>query len=737
MDPYRRTAAKPGGYTAWMYEAVNLRIAGRLCTVACTVALLGCHSLPSPAPRAAPFTARSPSLPAARTGAAPDPVAAVRQAFRDALLRVPAEPSQAWSSANDPPALRSYVLYDYLIAARLQFALQSAPGDALDAAIDSFLRTHAGQPVTRDLRRQWLESLADRHRWNWFLPRATQVSDPLLVCDRLAGRLATGDTAGLAAEALAWWQQPISQPSACDDVFAWLAQHNELTPALRAQRMRTALMAGNVPVAREFAAGVPAALLPPLRLWLRMLQSPRSTLRALAAHPQAPVEPQALAAAFRLLSLHDSASAVALLPRLLARPDITAALHLRLARDAALGLAYDHDPAALTAFLALPGSADSQLLYDPSASGIGADASVVRLFEWRVRAALWAGDFRQALAWINAMPASLGTQPRWRYWRARATEATAGPAAAAPLYADIAGLRGYYGYLAADRLHRPYDLNDHATPEDPTVQRTLQSEPGLIRARELLACGLYDDAVAEWGAAIADGSAAIRIQAAYLAAHWGWYAQSIATLAQTGDWDDVRLRYPRPYADLIAAASSHTQLPADWILSVMRQESLFRPDAVSRADARGLMQLELSTAEDVAQRWHLPAPDASSLYDPTVAITLGAAHLRELLDRYDGRIALALAAYNAGSDALARWLPDRPMDADIWIENIPYDETRTYVEAIIEHIVAYSWTRGATLPQLAALLPPVGPAAPVTPLQAGSSGPLSEPLSKRERHGQQ
>ena len=142
----------------------------------------------------------------------------------------------------------------------------------------------------------------------------------------------------------------------------------------------------------------------------------------------------------------------------------------------------------------------------------------------------------------------------------------------------------------------------------------------------------------------------------------------------------------------------------------MRQESLFRPDALSAADARGLMQLQLATAAAVAQRWHLPPPDAGSLLDPAAAVPLGAARLRELLDRYGGELAVALAAYNAGIAPVARWLPAPPMQADIWIENIPYDETRGYVERIFEHIVAYGWTRH-TKPHLPVLLPPIEPQA--------------------------
>jgi soluble lytic murein transglycosylase len=100
------------------------------------------------------------------------------------------------------------------------------------------------------------------------------------------------------------------------------------------------------------------------------------------------------------------------------------------------------------------------------------------------------------------------------------------------------------------------------------------------------------------------------------------------------------------------------------------------------------------------------------LFEPQTAITLGAAYLRELLDHYGGQLDQTLAAYNAGMAAVARWQPAKPLDADVWIENIPYNETRGYVEHALENIVAFAWVRDATtLPQLAAMLPPVGAAA--------------------------
>jgi soluble lytic murein transglycosylase len=154
----------------------------------------------------------------------------------------------------------------------------------------------------------------------------------------------------------------------------------------------------------------------------------------------------------------------------------------------------------------------------------------------------------------------------------------------------------------------------------------------------------------------------------------------------------------------------------------MRQESLFRRDAISRVGARGLMQLRVSTASAVARRWQLPTPAADELYDPRVSLTIGAAYLRELMDRYHGQLGPALAAYNAGTSPVARWMPTNPMDADVWIENIAYGETRDYVQRIFEHIVAFAWVRDADPPRLASLLPPV------LPTEANASAPPPPPV---------
>jgi soluble lytic murein transglycosylase len=595
----------------------------------------------------------------------------------------------------DSPQLESYAIYDYLLAARLRRDLAAGANADLDAKIDEFLQKHIGQPVARALRHDWLVSLAQRELWDWFLPRSADLADPQLVCDRLAGLLATGDTAALAAEASARWSLPQKQPPQCADAFAWLRRQNLITPAMAEARAHAALAADNPRLAREFIADVPAARATDLLRWSDLLESPKASLNVLATHVGLPIEPDALAAGFDKLARSDIESAFVLLPQLSARADSTPALRARLQRSAALGAAYDRDSRALAAFEHLP-----------------ADAVDNQVQEWRVRAALYAGDFDKVLAWTEQMPASLSSLPRWRYWHARAIAAISGEQGAEPLFAELAELRDYYGYLAADQVHKSYRLNAHASSDDAAAQRALAVEPAVVRAHELFDCDLSDDAQAEWNSVMTDAGNALKVQAARLAARWGWYSQSIATLAQSGEFDDLTLRYPRPYADGVERAAKLTQLPADWIMGVMRQESLFRKDAVSRADARGVMQMLPATATAVARRWSLTPPSREVLFDPDIAVPLGAAYLRELLDKYGGNLPLALAAYNAGPAAVERWMPPRSVEAAIWIENIPYNETRGYVQHIVEHIVAFAYVRGAEPPRLEALLPDVQAPAP-------------------------
>src|ERR1051325_9914020 len=183
--------------------------------------------------------------------------------------------------------------------------------------------------------------------------------------------------------------------------------------------------------------------------------------------------------------------------------------------------------------------------------------------------------------------------------------------------------------------------------------------------------------------------------------------QAVTTTAAQQMYDDLDLLYPTPYAQEINDAAALTGLQPELIRSVMRQESLYRPDAVSGANAIGLLQLLPSYARATAKRWNMPAPTPDDLKKPQINVPLGAAHLREYVDDFGGRVIFALCAYNAGPGPVRKWLPDEPRDAEIWIENIPYNETRTYVQRILWNMVVYRWKANGQAQSVADQLGPV------------------------------
>jgi soluble lytic murein transglycosylase len=249
----------------------------------------------------------------------------------------------------------------------------------------------------------------------------------------------------------------------------------------------------------------------------------------------------------------------------------------------------------------------------------------------------------------------------------------------------------YYSAVAAAQLHDRAEPHPRSLPKDDRALAVLAGDAAFSRSAELFAVGLPAAAMREWRHAFDRLEPVDRNQSIHLAMQWRWYDLAVATATQQDIFFDYALLYPRPFANEIAAAAKATGLDANLLYAVMRQESLYRIDAESAAGARGLMQLRPGTAARFTARLEGSGLDHADLLDPAVNIRLGAEELARLLERYDGQLPVALAAYNAGPHAADRWLPDAPIDADVWIENIPYNETRDYVRRVLWHTVVFRW----------------------------------------------
>jgi soluble lytic murein transglycosylase len=611
------------------------------------------------------------------------------------------------TEAADPPALRAYLLYPYVQAARLSRALRDAgpavpPG--LDDRIAAFVAAQEPQPVAQALRRSWLASLAERAQWERFLVHHRDAIDgPALRCHAYAARIGLQRLDGLAVEITKAWLTPRSLP-ACDRAFTWLRTGGGLDDTLVEQRVRLALEAGNAGFARQVAAPLPPERAAPLLQWAALLEEPRRRIDALIASPQSAVDTTALLAGWARLARSDRAAAKQRFGLLVRARGLDERAASRFALALALPLSWDRDPAALD-FFARVDAAD----FDDTAR------------EWQARAALWAGDWAQASRAIAALSEANRGSARWRYWSARVASQAGDEAAARTLYESLLREDNYYAAMAAARLQRAVAPNPQPLPVDPAQLARIEQLPAFGRARELRLAGLQSEAVAEWRFGHDSLRPEARAQAIHVAARWGWYDQAVATATGERVFNDYALLYPRPYDAQVKAAATLTGLAQETIYGVIRQESLYRRDAVSTADARGLMQLLPETARRTARHWRLPTPTAVSLFDPDVNVVLGAGQLRMLLDRFDGQLPLALAGYNAGPGAAQRWLPARTTEPDVWIENIPYNETRSYVQRILWHGLVFAWLRGGEPQSTRGWLEPVRP--PAQPVRGDGSAP--------------
>jgi len=609
---------------------------------------------------------------AAPTTAVADPYAAVRPEFQAAYAAAGTPPAEGTPVA-DSEALRNYPLYPYLQAERLRRQLEDP---AAAPAIESFLAEHGNAPVARSLRRSWLMTLAQRKAWQPYLAAYREDVDDSVAarCNWLTARVALGRTEGLADDVTATYLSPKSMPSACDPAFEWLRAQGLLTPALIERRARLALGAGEAGLARFLARSLPEAQAGPINQWAALIEQPRATIEALIANPERPVERDALLDGWRRHSRSDAEDAAALFPTFVQARALDERAASPFALATAQALSWSRLPRSLEFFArAHPDDFDE------------------RAHEWHVRAALWAGDWARASRAIAAMPDTLRNQNRWRYWAARAAEQLGDRDAARAGYAAVIPTDNWYAALAAARTGQRFTPTLEPLARDETELARVAANPALVRTRELILVEMQSEANLEWRMAFDELTPTQQVQAVRLASSWGWHLQAIAAAARLGLFNDYELLYPRPFDAEVRRSAELTGLPAALIYAIIRQESLYRADAASSANALGLMQLLPATAKATARRAGLPQPARASLLQPSVNVPLGSSFLRYLLDRADGQWPLAIAGYNAGPAAARRWIAPVPVETDVWVENIPFNETRAYVQRVHWHSLVFEW----------------------------------------------
>lgn len=569
-------------------------------------------------------------------------------------------------------------LGDYPLAPYLEWrALRQRLPDASGQEVRRFVERHPNLAVTPLLQRQWLNHLGQERRWGEFLAHWNGQGGTTMDCYRLrALRMERGVDQGWIDEAVDLWTVAHSQPNACDAVFDVLYDRELLSREQRWQRIRLIMARDDRQLARALRSRIDSRDRDWLDHWLQLADNPERRLREPQFDTDSERGRELVADGIRRLAIRDRDIARGLLDRFRERqvldPDTAAGLQ----RQIALRAAWSRDEEATELLAALP------------AEAVNGD-----VHEWSARIAVGQQDWPRVLRLTSLMPGELADSSEWRYWRGEALARNGRREEAEALLEALAGERSYYGFLAADRLDLPYAMNDATASPDQARQQALAQRMEIRRARELRAVGLETEARREWIAAI-DGieTAEDLAQAARMAIDWNWYDRAVFTANRGGLHDAVRLRFPIAWRQDFQRSAEAERLDLALIYAISRKESAFIADARSHAGALGLMQVMPATARQTAAGLGLPSPSERDLREPTANLRLGANYLAEMLDRFDGNLIMASAAYNAGPNRVDGWIRDNAgQPAAVWIENITFGETRDYVKSILAFRAVYDW----------------------------------------------
>lgn len=568
--------------------------------------------------------------------------------------------------------LKGYPLYPYLV----YYDLKSRLSSANNAEVASFLDEYGNTWFGESLRQEWLQLLATRQNWKEFLVFYTPSKNIESTCHYLyaLSQQRPQEISNFPLNTI--WFTGKSLPRSCNTIVETWKQQGLLSDEDILSRSALALEQGNFTLANTL---------------IQQLSEPAQNAHALSFKQWTQIETNdILQKPVLLTNSGDHALFFHLLQKKI-QNDLEEGIYTweqfsnchalnpshsgNLINQIAVKLAANHDPRAQTWLAKIP------------AQHVNTAAH-----EWRVRDAIRRQDWQSVLRWTALLPSDLRQEDRWIYWRARAWEHYDAPHKARRLYLQAAKNRSYYGFLAALRLNHHPALNHKTIPVSEEFLNKIANTPGIMRAQELYFIGKSGLARKEWDYSVTQLPAAQQIAAAKIAHQMGWHSVAILTAGKTDLKDDLNIRFPTPYLDTVSYEAQKRNLDAAILYSVIRQESAFKADAESGAGAQGLMQVLPQTANDYAVRiWKEKKPSLSDLRTPTYNIRVGSAYFNSLLTEFNGQLAPAIAAYNAGPGRVKKWLPTQSaIPQDEWIETIPYYETREYLQHTLAYFVIYT-----------------------------------------------
>ncbi|MFD2165806.1 transglycosylase SLT domain-containing protein [Thalassotalea euphylliae] len=562
--------------------------------------------------------------------------------------------------------LHFYPLQPYLDQKRLIHNIRLK--DASE--IEEFLNEYESTPLDWPLRKKWLNYLAKRERKAMFLKFFKPNSNAKLNCTKLRYQLDAGvPQTTVLPEVSQWWLVGKSQDKACDPLFKLWQKAGYRTSDKVWKRIGLAADGG-----KHTLIPYLTGLLPPEeqylgKLWHKVRRDPAHITKLSRFTYFNDKETQIMAYGLKRLIWRDPDRALKTFKKAETKFPFTQKQRDYLASRFALALASKQHVAATEWLDKVPESyLDSNLV------------------QWKLTNALQTQNWKTIYDTLMSLPESKKNTAQWLYWHARSLEVLERKEEAALAFKELAQKRHYYGFLAAKHINQPIQLQHEPLIYSDEQKLKALNNDAAKRAFELFHLERYSHARKEWNYWLSNLPQSEKLLAAMIAYDKEWYDRPIFTLAAQGYLDDVELRFPMAYQADIEKFSSKYDIDASWAFAIARRESSFMPDAHSGAGARGLMQIMPATAKQLKKG----SVSNRYLLNATNNINLGTKYLKQLLDRNNGNAILATASYNAGPYRVKEWLKrGDALPADIWIETIPFKETREYVKSVMAYQQIY------------------------------------------------
>lgn len=523
-------------------------------------------------------------------------------------------------------------------------------------------------PLSNKLRNQWLYELARVKDWTKYRIYYQPTSDLNLMCYNQLAKFNLGQDKEALSDSKSLWLTGESRPKSCNSLFDLLLKHDNFDQNLISQRIALALDKRNVSLARYLLKQFKTSHPEELQALTKVYQNPTSINQLKSGELNNEIYLYGLK---RLVALNmDKALKFW---QGVKNKNVLDEAHQQafLAHIALYKAMRNHEDAALWFAKVKPKYYNDVLV------------------DWEIRYALKSGDWKQVTTLINASKNK--DTPCWQYWLARSLEEQGMKTEAIALYEPLSKSRQYYGFLASIRLNKKPSFENEKPvtslaslkPYQPFIDqiKTLYKTKQNLEASRLL-----NDFISE----LPKDEASALVY--WVDKELQWHEKSVYLSNNETLNNQLTLRFPLAYKDTVKQFARQYSVPPEFVYAIIRQESGFRVDVTSSAGARGLMQVMPSTASVVSKTGRIAYNNKDQLYLFQKNINIGIAYLQQLTKRFRYHPILVAAAYNAGPSQVVYWLKNHPpKEIDMWIETLPWQETRNYLKNVMAFCVVYQY----------------------------------------------